>query len=340
MLGRDVEKLLGGLAGAVALQVALAEPEHRFGGQPVARMRLQEAAEAHLGLLVLPLHDEGVGSLEIRLRIAGAGGGDARAGRRRRGPAGAGEVEGSGAAGRGVVVLAELILSRESAAGQRHRRAGAGQRRREGGGRRGRAEGPRRACGLRRLARIEGIAAALRGLALDRPRRRRAARVGRSGPGAAAAALLEAELDVLLELADLILELPVLELELLDLPRELAHLVLEAAEADDGVGGVLREGRRRRDQDEAEGKAAKHGVRDRSVGRASRYHNSRPAAKVRRRPRVPSVAAVALRRRRRRGRSRRGGTGTSRRCRCRPRPACPCRIRRWEAVARDAARMR
>ena len=55
MVGRDVQELLGGLAVAAALEIALAEPVGGVRHQPVARMGLEEPAEAHFGLLVLPL---------------------------------------------------------------------------------------------------------------------------------------------------------------------------------------------------------------------------------------------------------------------------------------------
>jgi DNA-binding MarR family transcriptional regulator len=60
----------------------------------------------------------------------------------------------------------------------------------------------------------------------------------RSGSGrcALAAALLEAELDVLLELAQRILEPPVLELQLLDLPGHLPQLPLETGHPHQQLG--------------------------------------------------------------------------------------------------------
>ncbi len=53
--------------------------------------------------------------------------------------------------------------------------------------------------------------------------------------------LLKAEFHVFLEFPQLLLELPVLELKLLDLPRQLTELAFEAVEANDRIGGVLRE---------------------------------------------------------------------------------------------------
>ena len=65
----------------------------------------------------------------------------------------------------------------------------------------------------------------------------------RRGGLAAALALVQPELDVLLELAQLLLELAVLVLEGLDLPRHDPGLVLDAPEAHHQFGGVLRGGR-------------------------------------------------------------------------------------------------
>ena len=56
--------------------------------QPVARMRLQELAEAHLGALVLLLQDICVGAVVIGAGIAAACGGDARGGGHIRGDRG------------------------------------------------------------------------------------------------------------------------------------------------------------------------------------------------------------------------------------------------------------
>lgn len=79
---------------------------------------------------------------------------------------------------------------------------------------------------------------------------REASRLRRhDGPAAAAqlapqgrprsAALLEAELGILLELAQLLVQPTVFELQLLDAPRQVAHLLFKLAEADNHVGDVL-----------------------------------------------------------------------------------------------------
>ena len=91
--------------------------------------------------------------------------------------------------------------------------------------------------------RIEGVAASL---ALGRRRAaggRRCHRGRRSPTGASAALLVQAEIDVLLELAHLLAEAAILELELLDLARHLAQLVFQPRGADQQIGGVLRHAR-------------------------------------------------------------------------------------------------
>src|SRR5215207_3470989 len=102
---------------------------------------------------------------------------------------------------------------------------------------------------VRSGARVESIAAArpsrrLHRRSLARHRRRRCRRRrGQAGrPAAPAGRFLEAELDVLLELPQLVLELPVLELQLLDMAGHLPDLVLEPVHAHDEVGGILRGG--------------------------------------------------------------------------------------------------
>ncbi len=73
--------------------------------------------------------------------------------------------------------------------------------------------------------------------------RRRRRHHGRLGGRARTSALLETELNILLELAELIPELPVFVLQLLDLAGHLPDLALEPAHADDELRRVLGEGR-------------------------------------------------------------------------------------------------
>ena len=154
-----------------------------------------------------------------------------------------------------------------AAPGKRHRGAGPGRARRgeRRGGRRG-AERARGARGVRHGARVEhvGTPLRLRGRRRGAGRGRRAGRLVRRHGGsgrarAAAAALLEPEFHVLLELPHLLLQRPVLELKLLDLARELAHLVLEAIEAHDRVRGILGERREAEGEEDQTGGNANHG---------------------------------------------------------------------------------
>ena len=75
-----------------------------------------------------------------------------------------------------------------------------------------------------------------------------AASLGRFGRGSARRALMEAEIDILLELLELLLEFVGFKLHLLDLPVDLPHLAFEPADPDKelrsiqfpGVGGIPR----------------------------------------------------------------------------------------------------
>src|SRR4051794_3983606 len=155
VIGGDVQELLGGLAVAVPLEIALAEPIGRLRHELVARMGLEEAAKAHFRLLELSLLQERVGALVIGARVRRAGGGNARGGssrgRRRRlnrRPACPGKVERRGGALAAFVLLDEIADPRHGATRQGHGRAGrrrGGRHRSRGGGRAERARSTRSA---------------------------------------------------------------------------------------------------------------------------------------------------------------------------------------------------
>src|SRR5215218_6245777 len=166
MLGRDVQELLRGLAVPAALEIGLAQPEGRLGHQLVAGIGLEEAAKAHLGLIVLLLTERGIGGIEIGTGIADARRRDARAR-----PLGNGALRQSSHAimrasiHRSTVEAVLLVLldqitdPRELPAGQRH---GTVRVRRQRGRRRRGAERPRSAGSIRRFGGVEEVAAALR----------------------------------------------------------------------------------------------------------------------------------------------------------------------------------
>ena len=70
-LGRNAQELLGGVAIALALEHALAEPVLRFRHEPVAREAAQEIAEAVLGQRVVLPRDVAVGHVVAVARAVG-----------------------------------------------------------------------------------------------------------------------------------------------------------------------------------------------------------------------------------------------------------------------------
>src|SRR5262245_12459751 len=233
VFGRDVEEGFRRVAVALALELALAEPEGGIAGEPIVGIPAQEVAEAVLGERVVLAQHVAVGEVVFVAR---------RLRRRQRG-----EHTGGGATRR---------LSRRRTAGRSHigeieRRIGdasarsADRRVARIGGRGGlarrrvdRAERMRRARRRRILRRIEGVAAPSRRGRCGRPRWH-----GRTGW----TRLYAAGRAPLLQAADLGLELLVAELELLDRAGELPDLALEALEPHHQIGarhlcGLIRGG--------------------------------------------------------------------------------------------------
>src|SRR5262245_6446617 len=222
VFGRDIEEGFRRVTVALALELALAEPESGIAGEPIVGIFAQEVAEAVLGEGIVLAQHVAVGEVvfvarRLRRRQGGGhAGGDAtrRLSRRR-------------IAGRPHIGEIERRIGHASTRSADRRVVRIGRSGRLAGRRVDRAERMRRAGRRRILRGIEGVAAPPGRGRCGRPRRH-----GRTD----GTRLYATGRAPLLQAADLCLELLVAELELLDRAGELPDLALEALEPHHQIG--------------------------------------------------------------------------------------------------------